>query len=234
MNKRFTFVLVLILVSSNLIVVKPAQSAITKPSVPEFTLKFVGNSYDVPPTYGVDPYTGKNITIQEGHHVENKSIEVAIKNQPFTSYRNENNSLVGLFYSIRVKGHFEDWHGEPSSENYIYRSDSDYTVVAYSHRLEGISAGGQVDFQVQALIGYYTHINDTIVPGVPRFDPTDPPHHYVFTGEASGWSDTQTVTVNGLIFGVETIVILEVLVIAIVLGVIVGLLVYFKKRKPKA
>jgi len=179
-------------------------SGIPKPSVPEFTLKFVDHSYDVPPTYSIDPYTGKNVMTQAGYHVENKSIEVTIKNQPFTSYRNENDSLVGLFYNIRVKGHFEDWHGEPSSEHYIYRSDSDYTVVAYglggnngsdyySRRLEEISAGGQVDFQVEALIGYYTRVYGTPVPGIPGSGTS---YHDVFTGETSGWSNTQTVTIG--------------------------------------
>ena len=39
MNKRFTFVLVLVLVSSNLIMVKLAQSSIPKSSVPEFVVE---------------------------------------------------------------------------------------------------------------------------------------------------------------------------------------------------
>lgn len=35
------------------------QASISKPSVPEFTVKYVDNSYDVPPTYGIDQYTGE-------------------------------------------------------------------------------------------------------------------------------------------------------------------------------
>jgi hypothetical protein len=33
-------------------------SDIPKPSVPEFTLKYADNSYEAPPTYGIDQYTG--------------------------------------------------------------------------------------------------------------------------------------------------------------------------------
>jgi hypothetical protein len=71
----------------------------TLPSVPEFTLKFEAQPYDLPPTYGIDSYTGKNVTIAEGGHVENKSIVVTIKNQP---------SSGDLYYNVRDKGHFEE------------------------------------------------------------------------------------------------------------------------------
>ena len=50
-----------------------------KPSVPEFTVKLVAHPYDVPTTYSTDPYTGETIT-HAGYHMENKSIEVSIKN----------------------------------------------------------------------------------------------------------------------------------------------------------
>jgi hypothetical protein len=40
----------------------------SKPSVPEFTVKLVDNSYDVPPTQTTDPYTGTK-TIP-GYHVK--------------------------------------------------------------------------------------------------------------------------------------------------------------------
>ena len=72
---------------------------------------------------------------QAGYHIQNKSIEITIKNQPFTSYRNENNSLVVLYYYILVKGHFQDWYaGKPNVDRYIYRSDSEYTVIGCAKR----------------------------------------------------------------------------------------------------
>lgn len=60
---------------------------ISKPFAPEFTVKTVAHPYDVPPktTTTIDQYTGKETTITTpGYHAENKSIEVQIKNQPFT------------------------------------------------------------------------------------------------------------------------------------------------------
>jgi hypothetical protein len=244
-----------LLVQSNL-VLADTEASIPKPSVPEFTLTFVDHSYDVPPTYSFDPYTGKNVMTQAGYHVQNKSIEVTIRNQSFLSYLNENGSTVGLFYNIRSKGHFEDWMYEPSSENYIYRSDSVYTVVAYclggnngsdvySRWLTEISAGGQVDFQVEALIGYYTRIYGTPVP------PFMESYNDVFTGESSGWSNTQTITIPDSStpspspapsieptqspepqqtepFSTLPIVAASIMIVAVVA---VSVLVYFKKRK---
>jgi hypothetical protein len=46
--------------------------------------------------------------------------------------------------------------------------------------------GGQVDFQVQAMIGYVHREITVPVPGT----------GWVFTGETSGWSDTQTLTIG--------------------------------------
>jgi hypothetical protein len=256
MKKHATLFLITVLTVSSLLIVKTVQvsAVLPKPSVPEFTLKYIDNSYDVPPTYGKDPYTGETVMIHAGYHVENKSIEVIIKNQHFTSYLNEDGSLVGLFYNIRFKGHFENWTNYNPDwttytyypTGYVYRSDSDYTVVAYgltgntssesySRRLIATSAGGQVDFRVEAIIGYSTRVNDPMVPGIPVGDPTDPvPRHYVFTGETSGWSDTQTVTINKTQTSMPSSelvdVILGVVIVAVVLGTVFGLLIYFKKR----
>jgi hypothetical protein len=56
------------------------------PPVPEFTVKFVDFSYYVPTTTSIDPYTGQNITNQ-GYYVDNRTIELSINNQPFSSYQ---------------------------------------------------------------------------------------------------------------------------------------------------
>jgi len=178
-----------------------------KPSAPEFTLKYVDNSYDVPPTYGIDPYTGKNIMTQAGYHIQNKSIEITIKNQPFTSYRNENNSLVGLYYYILVKGHFQDWYaGKPNVDRYIYRSDSEYTVIGcglsgnngsdpyrgniWLYESGVIADDAQIDFKIQALIGYKTQVSRG-----PYAYPFGESYYYVFTGESSDWSNVQTISI---------------------------------------
>jgi hypothetical protein len=201
-NKCFAPLLILILTVSSLIVVTaPAFASIIKPSVPEFTVKLVDSSYDVPTTHSIDPYTGENVT-HAGRHVESRTIEVKIKNQPFVPYYDTSSGWTINFYlNIRIKGHYsEDWRELfRASDGYPTQSDSDYTVISYQGEYsttEGMDftsqtimtnfpSGGQVDFQVEAMIGY-VHRE---VEG-PIFAP------WRFTDETSGWSNTQTLTID--------------------------------------
>ncbi len=74
-----------------------AEASIPKPSVPEFTVKFVNASYSVTTT---NPYTG----LEETELINNNTIEITINNQPF------DHSDFQIYYNIRVKPHFEgDW-----------------------------------------------------------------------------------------------------------------------------
>lgn len=238
MSKRSALVLILVLALSSLIMVESASAqSIPKPSIPEFTLKYVDSSYDVPPTYGIDPYTGKTVLTQAGYHIQNNSVELIIKNQPYQSYRNENGSLVWLYYVVAVKGHFEKWTYENWASQTIYSktydsypngyipsSDSEYTVVTYGlggdngtdtayeyrsptyntpfyygyydYTLGNISVGGQVDFRVQAIIGYSTRINETFSGPPIGLDPGESYHYYIFTGQTSDSSNSQTVTIS--------------------------------------
>ena len=232
-------VLVVIMSGANLLIVKPANAqTISKPSVPEFDLKYVDNSYDVPPTYGIDPYTGKNVTIQAGYHVQNDSVEVIIKNQPFTSY-SYNGSRVELFYNIALKGHFENWASNNwNSQNinvqtydqypdwYYPTSNSDYSIITYGlggdngtdsaykyrsltyntppyygyydYTLGNISVGGQVDFAIQAIIGYSYQVYENVTPAVIALNHMETPYYFIFTGQSSAWTNVETITIpNG-------------------------------------
>ena len=101
----------------------------------------------MPTTYTTDPYNGETITHQ-GYHVENKSIEVRIKNQPFTSYTDAEGHEINLYYNVNSKGHFEEsW---TSSERHR-ASTSEYTVINLP---ESYPANATVDFQVDAILGY--------------------------------------------------------------------------------
>lgn len=166
-------------------------------SVPEFTIKIADNSYDVPTTYSIDKFTGETITYY-GYHVENRTIEVTIKNQPFTSTNIDGNTTQ-LFYAIRWKGHFENWsdtyHISGVDYNYYLRnygaqaSNSDYTVRAYTLESFGnVPADGRIDFQVKAQVGYsfaYYGSHALIMPIGTNFRSV----------EESNWSNTQTITV---------------------------------------
>ena len=95
--------LIMVISSLSLISIKPAyaQTAtptaspipIPVPSVREFTVKFVNSSYEMPPSSSINPYTGQKVTTQ-AYYVENESIELTIKNQPFVSFIDNHKSAV--------------------------------------------------------------------------------------------------------------------------------------------
>jgi hypothetical protein len=181
------------------------DSGILKPSVPEFTLRYIDLSYDVPPTYGIDQFTGKNVTKQEGYHVDNQSIAFRIKNQPFTSYNDSSGNNISLYYNFKFKGHFgNEWSYYPFSESgqgtrrysamfYVLidqspklpASNSEYTDIVlglpFLFGVQNPPVGSQVDFQVQALIGHIDYAGDGF---------------YSYTGQRSDWSNTQTITIG--------------------------------------
>jgi hypothetical protein len=118
-----------------------AEFSITKPSVPEFTVKFVDNFTMCTNLWNWSRIR-KEVITQAGYYVQEKTIEVRIKNQPFTPYKDANGNCIGLYYSIRVKGHFGDSWTYPNFRYYYVEGDeeanyvgadmgSDYTVVMY-------------------------------------------------------------------------------------------------------
>jgi hypothetical protein len=190
-GKSFSLLLIVILAVSSLMMVKPACAQITKPSIPEFTVKLVDRSYDVPASTSIDPYTGKTVTYG-AEHVRNSTMEFTIKNQPFDS----SNGFI-LYYDIRWKGHFveiwtEVWEPHEFS---IKMSDSDYTTIVFVSSGGGafvgpdsaqinLPFGGQLDLQVEVFVGGY-------VPGTGAYPELN--RHFVIEAE-SGWSNTQTLT----------------------------------------
>jgi hypothetical protein len=253
-SKLAGLLLIAVLAVSSLIVVESAfAQSIPKPSVPEFTLKFVDNSYDVPTTYSTDPYTGATVT-HSGYHVQNRTVEVNIKNQPFTKYEADG-QIIDFYLNIRMKGNYaEDWIDIYSpSRGFLTRSESEYTKIAYSLYdnefpfWENFGQSGVVDFQVEALIGSVHRIINGSATNILQMAP------WIFEGEESGWSNTQTLTIsassspnstsptspdqtteratNGTsqTWQFESII---GTVIAVVIGA--GVLVYFKKRKRQA
>ena len=205
MKKTFTLALILILTASFLISVEPAHSqTISKPFVPEFTVKYVDRSYDTQPTYGVDQYTGKTVITNPSEHVDNRTMEITIKNQPFTPFTDGSGRNINLFYNVRYKGSFgQEWtsmFGERAEWEGIYDpygtygfptqdASSQYTTIIYS--LPWNIVDGQMDIQVEALEGY---TNRTIDPS--RAHINWAVYEYTFYGEESGWSNTQTVTIG--------------------------------------
>jgi hypothetical protein len=206
MNKALVLVVAVLLVS--LVACVDLVAAAPKPSVPEFTVHVTDHSYDVPTTTTTttDPYDGRiTTTTSPGYHMVNGSIELSIKNQPFTSYYNSDGYPIKLYYHIRVKGlDAVNWYYSPgvNPDSYFPTTNSTYTTGTYGYSgysfeirwgdLIAYRADGTLDFQVEALIGYMnvTNINPTDI--VTRAD--DLLTEYV--GQTSGWSNTQTITIG--------------------------------------
>ena len=70
-SKGVSLLFVVVLAVSSLMMVESAfAQSIPKPSVPEFTVKFVDRSYSVEESSQINPYTGKTEVIP-AHRVQN-------------------------------------------------------------------------------------------------------------------------------------------------------------------
>jgi len=197
---RFLVLSLVFLVLSSLLIITATPATVqaaTKPSIPQFTVKLVDSSYDVPPstTATVDQYTGKETTTTTpGYYVENKTIQITIKNQPFTPYTDTNGITYYLYYTVQSKGRFgEDWQNwgstvqikNPYGGGFV--SSSEYlqgSIVSGS--ANGYTNGAQVDFRVEAIIGHY----------VPDSPDHMFPQYWFETDVSSGWSSVQIITIT--------------------------------------
>ena len=212
MKKSLILFVILILVFSCLIATNTAfAQVISKPSVPVFTAKYADFSYNVPTTYGIDQSTGKNVTLQAGYHVENRTIEFNIRNQLFTTYNDSNGKLINLYYNFRAKEqNGNEWVLHPfaqtgqgtwqstytnsefqQSVSHTYPTsnaeNTDITINLDFFSLQNVPITNQVDLQVQTLTGHFDPINSGPIAGM---------GYYSFTGESSDWSNTQTITIG--------------------------------------
>jgi len=190
--------------------VLPTEISFPNLSVPEFTLLYADHSYDVPATYKFDEYTGKTVVDRASYRVKVFTIDITIKNQPF-SY-SFNGTTYNLYYGIRTKGHFgENWYHvnvfnrtksfDPHvTAKYVsddIQSNTEYTVIHYP--TDYFSKGDQLDIQVQAVIGHTgsAWVNDSpFIAGVGYYEQA------VLVDVEGDWSSTQTITIdNATILG---------------------------------
>jgi hypothetical protein len=157
------------------------------PAVPDFSLKFVDNSYT-----------------QAGNYIQNKSVEVIIKNQP---------TFNVFCYNVNSKSHFsENWTTYEYYNNSSYLNpnlfipnrllawNSTMTVLVFGFEgnngsdtynliLGKVNNGDQIDFQVQAYIGNWFAgkvVNAT----------TSIEYNLLNIDAIGDWSPTQTVTIG--------------------------------------
>jgi hypothetical protein len=207
------------LTASNIFLIQ-SVSAVTAPTVPEFSVRFIPSSYSVTTT---DPYTGQTTTTRN----QNNNIEVTIKNQQAID------STHQIYYNIHVRPHFEgDWvelyplynlSSAPYSSEigdfpmslYLYHADlplarhtpmqsnDEYTVITFALNenneytpspLINLPNNARVDFQVEAIVGHdaqYWYIQHPLYPTYGGLYQDS-----VAYDNDSGWSSTQTITVG--------------------------------------
>jgi len=201
LSKGLPSILILTMVVSSLSMttIQPVSAqSIPTPSVPEFTVKYVNDSYYVPPQYAVDQYSGKTVQTGGGFALDNETIVITITPQPFTSYRDKDGNAINLLYNVEYKGNFgQTWMEDGVSHGDIvvfglgddgYDENVGLPFVA----LGDLSAGDQVDFRVQAQIGYYNYTYSGV--GSPDIASS---YYIVFIGKTSDWSNIQTITIPG-------------------------------------
>ncbi|MCW4000113.1 MAG: hypothetical protein NWE93_07725 [Candidatus Bathyarchaeota archaeon] len=173
-----------------------------KPSTSEFTLRYVDHSYDVPSSSSssTDPYTGEVTTSTiPGYRVDQRTIEVTVKNDPSISY-----------YNLRYKGHYSDqWsyfpfnpsdrvngysiHGTPADTPPYVASDSQYTTLTL-YIPSNIPLEGLMDVQVQGLSGSIRIQHEGSLGAMMLGYNTT--YNLYFEGTPSDWSDTKTIRIG--------------------------------------
>jgi hypothetical protein len=199
LNRFLALSLIFLLLSSliALTITPVTAQAGYKPTVPQFNVKLIDNSIDVPPysTTTVDQYTGKETTTTyPGHRTKNWIVEITISNQLFTPYKKDGYE-VNRYYNIQVKGHFGDeqaWRGIGGSSPF----NSQYTVLlgnGLTGNLTGLyinhyDVGVQLDFRVKEIVAYDG-------PDIGGRGPFYPIYEFVVVS-SSDWSHIQTITMT--------------------------------------
>jgi hypothetical protein len=201
-TKTLTILLIILLVIPSLAALQSVNAySIPTPSTPQYTVTYADDSYDVPPQTTVNSYTGKTEINQQGYRVQNRTVTLTIKNQPFTVYTDSAGNIISLFYIVQVRGHFDgSWYcpsgdTDDRTELKYIKAQGDYpsTVLVYGSPGNGLGytnlgapSGGEVDFRIQAFIGYVNRVSD----GYTMFGEI---YHYDFTGQTSDYSSIQTI-----------------------------------------
>ena len=196
-NRTWALILIGIIAISclGILSVKLANAqTIPVPTVPTFTLQYIHASYNQ-----IDPYT------EATQQVDNSTIQVSIKNQPFNAP-----STYGLYYNVRTKGHYEVDNWAIRKENIytfirtnpddhvsfdlaIKPAEGSYTIVSYPAQY---SPNTQIDFEVQAIV---YNITSVFAPdhatGPASMASVGTYYDVPVVTETSDWSNAQTLTI---------------------------------------
>jgi len=188
LSKTFVLLLSFIVVLSLLLVescVAPVTTPSNPSSAPEISVVIHNSPEWVPPVYTTNTYTGEVKESTPGYWRASGTIEVTIKNRPFTPYTDKNGNYINVYYSffLKITNSIVTWDDVSRPSYAVYQSDVDYTVVTFPYGGKITSApehlwslnrpGESFDFRVQAVTGYFHGAS-------PFVDP-------VFEGEGSEW-----------------------------------------------
>jgi hypothetical protein len=187
MRNKVSLILIFVILASSLTIIEPAFTQIS-PNIPEFVLKLEGVSRDITNATGT-------------YHEQIKFIDVVITNTgSLSQYAVVNETLVKLYYNIRVKDHNQDWSTAMVTPNLAPSTTGTTTIKfglgstnpdpgGWSIWIGNITKSGKIDFQVMGIDGFYTKLVDN--PPCWRI-----PQYSAFneTGR-SAWSNTQTFTI---------------------------------------
>ena len=165
----------------------PNLSNIPTPSTPEwFSVTFIDRSYDVPTTtsYTTDYYTGKVTSqINPGYHVENRTIEIVIKNPNLQQYPTtiDGNKSI-LRYAVQSKGAYSPKNfSAGGGTQYNAQTDSEYTTISLS--TDGMTPGGTVNIRIATAFGYQYMGADGLLPRL------------MYATKLSDWTEAKSITI---------------------------------------
>jgi len=182
MNRKIVLAFIFILAVSSISTIAVAAfgqtPSVPTPYVPEFSVTYIASNNL---TNSTNQYTGATTVIT----FYADSVQIAILNQAFNANALENS----LVYNVQEKGEFTDQWTSIAGD--AAASSSEYTVLnltlAEGFGNSSIPSGAQLDFQVQASLGYYALVQEANPFG-------NPPATYLqWIGVNSAWSNTQTI-----------------------------------------
>jgi hypothetical protein len=187
LSEKFVVILFFSITVSGLLLIEPCMAPVTIPTNPkagpEITSVTIHNTpIWKPPVTATNPYNGEVTANKPGYWIQNGTIEITIKNHPFSPYVDENGNTINTYYCLFYNGtqYNYGWigsgyRGVPIA---VYQSDSTYTVITFTYgdnsQLDTVS--GDVSFRIQIVEnGYFGR---------------DPDYgNWVFEGVGSKWTE---------------------------------------------
>ena len=168
LSKKFVLMLFFISVVSGLLLVESCVAPVIVPANPSPAPEVVSVVVNhkpvwVPPIIYTDPFTGAASEMAPGYWMQEGTIDITIKNRPFTPYTDKNGNNINIYYCTFHKRPSSDtWYGDShGTPDAIYQSNIGHTVTTYKYGVQS-SIGyvdGDIIFRIQSVEGYFDRDN---------------------------------------------------------------------------